>query len=129
MSAIDWEVVRGDTDELPYAVTILGSTDITGASVRMAIRDTRPADGTLAAPMSTVTLRNLDAGGSDAEILITDGLAGELSVYLGATTFSGLTGQPHEVVKLLYDLEVLRVDGERRTVATGALYVRIDVTE
>lgn len=124
-SRLDWDVTRGDTDALAFAVTILGSTDITDAEVRCRIRDTREATA-LVTPMADVDLANVAAGGAADQILITDALAGELSVYLQDDTLDGLTGTVGEYVRLAYDLEVLRVDGERKTVANGFLIVLID---
>lgn len=121
---LDWDVTRGDTDALPFAVTILGSTDITGASVYCYVRDTRVA-AAWGSPMSALTLRNVAAGGDATEIAITDALAGELSVYLTTDDLvdEGLVGEPLQTILLPYSLEVLRADGERKTCAHGYLRV------
>lgn len=128
-SRLDWEVTRGDTDTLDFAVSYLVGgvwlTDITGAEVRFRIRDTREATG-LVTPMPDVNLANLAAGGSDAQILITDPPAGAIEVYLADDTLDGLTGTSGEYVRLRYELEVLRTNGQRRTHADGFLIVLID---
>lgn len=124
---LDWDLTRGDTDELPFVVTVLGSTDITGSAVRMGVEDTRVTSG-VATRMTPVLLANVAAGGAADQIEITDGAAGELSVYIDDSTFATLDGRPGEIVRLAYDLEVLRLDGVRKSVAHGHLLVRIDVT-
>lgn len=125
-SRLDWDVTRGDTDALAFAVTILGSTDITGASVYCYVRDTRFA-AAWGSPMSDLTLRNVAAGGDATEIAITDALAGELSVYLTYDDFvdEGLVGDPLQIVQLRYSLKVIRADGQRKTCAHGYLNVLI----
>lgn len=123
---LDWEITRGDTDALAFAVTILGSTDITGAEVRCYIRDTRVASG-LVTPMTALLLRNTAAGGDNTEIEITDALAGELEVKLTYDDLvdEGLTGTPGEFVRLFYSLRIVRTDGERKTCAHGYMVALI----
>lgn len=124
---LDWDVVRGDTKRLAFAVTFDDlSTDITGASVWCYIRDTRIAAG-WGSPMSALTLRNTAAGGDDTEVEITDALAGELEVKLTTDDLidEGLVGTPLEEILLPYSLEVLRADGARETCAHGFLRVLI----
>ena len=124
---LDWDVVRGDTKALAFAVTFDdGSTDITGASVWCYIRDTRVA-AAWGTPMSALTLRNVAAGGDATEIAITGALAGELSVYLTTDDLvdEGLVGEPLQQIRLPYSLEVLRADGVRETCAHGYLIAMI----
>lgn len=130
-SRLDWDITRGDTEALAFAVkffpdTPAESTDITGASVYCYVQDVRRAAG-WGSPMSTLTLRNVAAGGAADEIAITNALAGELSVYLTTDDLvgAGLVGEPLELVRLPYSLRVVRADGEDKTCAHGVLIALI----
>lgn len=119
-SRLDWDIVRGDTSELAFAVTWAnGSTDITGAQVRLTAR----LNGA-----RLVYLANVAAGGLASEIAITDALDGELSVYFVAATTAAVEFLSADTVVLDYDLELVRPDGTRETAAHGSLRVQRDQT-
>lgn len=122
-SRLDWEITRGDTDTLAFVVSYLVGavwlTDITGAEVRFTAR-------LRGSPV--LFKRNITAGGSAAEVEITDASAGKVEVYLVATDLPvDVIGSSASVV-LDYDLEVLLVNGQKRTMAIGVLRVTMDQT-
>jgi len=120
-TALNWDVVRGDNTTLPLAMTWAdGSTDITGAELRMYVRDS--LDGVVA------TRANTAAGGDATQIAITDALAGEFEVYCTPSLFAGLLGRTGTEVALKYDIEATRADGTVETCADGTIRVRLDVT-
>lgn len=127
VTRVDWsDVVRGDTDSLPFEVVLDGSSDLEDVELRMTIRDVRRASG-VRGVMSDVTLRNTAAGGGDDEIEIVDVAAGQVNVYLSQDTLAELEGDAHEIVPLYYDLEGTR-GATRKTVARGRLLALVDVT-
>ena len=119
MTLVNWtDIIRGDTDEFPFTITILGSTDITAAEVRCTAR---------LGETPVLALANVAAGGDASQIAITTALSGQLSVYLKTTDLPVHLFPRGATHVLDYDLEVTRADGVRKTVM-GTMTVTMDRT-
>jgi hypothetical protein len=105
------EIPRGDGRVETFTVTDAAGAvvNITGMTIRLMVKRTHSG--------SVLITKSVGSG-----VTITDGAGGVLTVTFAATETDDLAG------KYVWDLEVTDGASVPRTVASGSLYVRPDVT-